>query len=135
MERDPQLATFQRWNLAILAVAIVPVWLLAGSRAAWSLAIGGLLGAANFWLTGEVVRRVFVPDEETRRGAGAFLVLKYGALFGAVGCVLWLLRPEGVAFTAGFCSILAAVTASAVRDAIRTGRGADESGSTGDDGS
>lgn len=126
MERDPQLVTFQRWNLAILAVALVPVWLLAGPRAGWSLVTGGLLGAANFWLTGEVVRRVFVPDEERRRGVGAVLVLKYGALFGAVGWVLWFLRPDGVAFAAGFCSILAAVTASAVRDAIKTGRERDD---------
>ena len=107
-----ELAKIQKLNLVVLALAIGWAAWKHGSSMALSVAIGGVLGAANFWLTSQVVRRAVRPQ-----GASAGLVVvKFVALFGAVGGVVWFLRPDSTGFALGFCSVLVAIVAKALVD-------------------
>lgn len=119
MDRE-LLAAYQRWNLVILSMGSIACGLIFSFREGWSVALGGIVSAANFWLTVQVVRRIFVPAGEMKQPGLALLAvfLKYGLLFGAVGLLLWQLRPEGAGFAGGFCSILVAITAKSVSQMI-----------------
>ncbi|HVO31083.1 MAG TPA: hypothetical protein VMV18_10115 [bacterium] len=121
MSEDPaarELARIQKWNLVVLAAAIGGAAWHLGPSVAEAAAIGGALGAANFWLTAQVIRRTFVPEGGDERPGGALIGLKFLALFAVVGGVLWYVHPDTLGFGLGFCSILVAIVGNAVADLV-----------------
>ena len=94
-----------------------------GERAAMAVGIGGLVAAANFWLTMLLIRRV-VPTEGGPEGSGsgtALVIVKFGGLFGGTGMLLWQVRPDPVGFGVGFSTILIAIVVKAFVDLIKPG--------------
>lgn len=111
------LESIQRWNLALIPIAVALGFYVNGSRYAWSLALGAAVGAANFWLTIRVVRRVFVPEPQS--GSGFLLVGKFAGLLALVTALVWWLRPDLQAFGLGFCTIVAAMLSRAFYEVFR----------------
>lgn len=110
-----ELARIQKLNLVVLAGAIGWAAWRHGSTMAQAVAIGGVLGAANFWLTSQVVRRAVRPDG----ASGGLVAVKFVVLFGVVGGVVWLLHPDSTGFAVGFCSVLVAIVARALVDLVK----------------
>lgn len=107
-----ELATIQKLNLVVLAVAIGWAAWSHGRFVTWSVAVGGALGALNFWLTSQVIRRSFVPEG----ASGGLVAVKFVVLFGVVGGVLWFLQPDSTGFALGFCSVLVAIVLKTIVD-------------------
>ena len=111
-----ELARYQKWNVVVLAAAIALARWNYGPRAGFSLALGGILGAINFWLTAAVIRLTFTPDLRPGAGGVAMVVLKFLAFFGGVGAALLMLRPDSIPFGIGFCTILVVIVLFAIID-------------------
>ena len=115
-EAGRELRAIQKWNLLVLAAAIgFAAWRF-GPRAAESVAVGGVIGATNFWLTSRVVRGTFAGNGNTRWP----VLLKFLGLFGGVGLVMWAVQPESNGFAAGFVSILLTVVLKAIVAMVTT---------------
>ena len=110
-----ELAKIQKLNLMVLALAIGWAAWKHGVPMAMSVAIGGVLGAANFWLTSLVVRRALEPEG---RSSG-LIAVKFMVLFGGAGAVIWVVRPDGIGFALGFCSVLIAIVLKALVDLVK----------------
>lgn len=111
------LESIQRWNLALIPIAVLIAAYSGGFRAAWSLALGAAVAAANFWLTIRVVRRVFVP--EPVKGGGLLMVGKFFGLLAFITVLIWWLRPEYQGFGLGFSTIVVAMFSRALYEAFR----------------
>lgn len=105
------------WDVAVLILAVGYTALRHESHVTVSVALGGIVGALNFWLTGWVVRRTFVADP--KRSSGGWLMLKFLGFFGLVGWIIWQVRPQSVGFGAGFATVIVAIVCKAIVDAIR----------------
>lgn len=113
------LESIQRWNLALIPIAVVIAFAGGGFRPAWSVALGAAVSAANFWLTIRVVRRVF--GEEPSKGWAFVMVAKFAGLFASVTLLVWWLRPDLGQFGVGFSTIVAAMLSKALYEVIRGG--------------
>ncbi len=113
------LESIQRWNLALIPIAVALAFASGGPRNAWSLALGALVGAANFWLTIQVVRRVFVP--EPKSGGALMMVGKFLGLLALVTALVWWWKPDLQSFGLGFSTIVAAMFLRALYEAFRSG--------------
>lgn len=122
------LARIQKWNVVVVLLATAWAAWKFGPPMAVAVALGGGLGTANFWLTSLIIRRTFVPDEQSAAKGGGLVTLKFLMLFGLIGLVLVTLRPNAMGFGLGFCSILVAIVASTVAD-LALGKKDDEEGS------
>lgn len=121
-----ELHAVQSIHLVVWAAAIgIAAWRY-GERAAVAVGIGGLVAAANFWLTMLLIRRVVptakagAPPESSGSGT-ALVIVKFGGLFGGTGMLLWQVRPDPVGFGVGFSTILMAIVVKAIVDLVRPG--------------
>jgi hypothetical protein len=114
-----ELARIQKWNLVVWAAATGLAAWIDGADSAKSVGLGGAVGAANFWLTAQVIRRTFVASGEDEAGpSGGLLVLKFVGLFAAVGGALWFFQPDSLGFGLGFCTVLVAIVVKTVADLV-----------------
>ena len=117
-EARRQLAVIQKVNLVVWPLTTGIAAMGWSPRAAVGVALGGLLGAVNFWLTIQVVRRVFVADPEPRKGGVGMVLVKFFGLFSVVAWLLWIVRPDPIGFGVGFCSILMSIVLKAIFDMV-----------------
>lgn len=119
-------ATAWTVGLAVIAGAISAV--MFGSEMSLGIALGALLGLANFWMLARALRTVLGNPEQYRPGSKqtwvlpGVILLKWPFILLALGLILWYMpaRPEGVAVGA----LLTLVGASIA--SIRGNRSSDE---------
>ena len=111
------LESIQRWNLVLVPLAAGLALVTTGFREAWSVALGGVVSALNFWMTIHLVRRTFRPEPD--KWGAWMLVGKFVGLIALVTLLVWGVKPDWQAFGLGFCTIVAAMLLRALYEAFR----------------
>lgn len=115
------LERIETTTLILTVVAASGAFALAGSHRAAGVMIGGVLGAANFWLLRVMIRLFFVKggEEAATRSRKTRLVLlalgKFVAFYGLVALLFMKTPMDQIGFLIGFSMLVLAITGNGLR--------------------
>jgi hypothetical protein len=103
----------QKLHLEIVGTSTAVALLTPGLSAASILAGGAVMGA-DFWLMGQIARRVFEPGRKPGWIA-ALMIAKFALLLGPLAILFWRAPIEPLSFGAGATLLLVACVVAALR--------------------
>ncbi len=104
-----QLEQIERVHLVLIAVTAAAAW-ATGWFGPGSVALGGLVMAANVWLLKRISRRVLTPAAAAQRpGVVLLLVLaKFSIFLGLLALLFWRVPLDPMGFAVGATLLLVA---------------------------
>ena len=117
IQQDSRKGLF--WNAVLLVAATTILFFNAGGYAAYSVALGGILGSANLLAISWLTSRILTRGNEGMGSTMALVGAKFVALIGVVGAIVLLLKPALLPFLIGFSTSLPIVIGICV---LRFGR-------------
>tara|TARA_B100000579_G_scaffold406681_1_gene393321 strand:+ start:763 stop:1200 length:438 start_codon:yes stop_codon:yes gene_type:complete len=94
------------WNVVLLVAAATILFFNSGGYAAYSVALGGILGSANLLAISWLTSRILTQGNEGMGSTMALVGAKFVALIGVVGAIVLLLKPALLPFLIGFSTSL-----------------------------
>ncbi len=103
-----QLEQIERVHIALIAAASAVGW-ATGWMGPGSVALGGLVMAANIWLLKQITRRVLTAQASQRPGVVLLLVLaKFSIFIGLLALLFWQVPLDPMGFAVGATMLLLA---------------------------